>query len=293
MRPISVVPADISWRERAIAVVAALVLAGSGIAWLAENSDPAERNSGALRTAISRLIPAKTLGGPDSPDVQAAVYGGYSTTDDSDIVLRQPNGTDMTVRDVRWHSEPNKMPPYHGFRSTWWFPAGHALGAMADLVYVKVIADREREVAQSGTRDGVAVPPVEKLSATFDRLEFTDGLNMLTGSMVYRLPLPGKMRPYVGVGIGASLPHAEVRRKGAAQRTFSFQLAGYVIQAFAGIEIRFGRRGSVFAEYRSSYATNTVALDDGGTLQADQLVNHFSAGVTGHLRTTEPAALSR
>lgn len=272
------------WFEAISAGLAATALLVAAYAWAnAAHPEPA-RGNGGIGAAFSRLFAQVRRADPAAPDIQAAVYGGYSATNDSDIVLRQPNGTDMTMKSVRWLSAPGKMPPYHGFRGTWWLPFGRSLGGMVDLVYVKVIADRERPVRQSGTRDGAPVPDTEPLSSTFRRLEFTDGLNLLTGNITYRLPFLGRVRPYVGVGVGASLPHAEVRRAGAAARTFSFQLAGWVVQAYAGIEFQIAPRGSVFGEYRASYATNAVRLVDGGSLKTNLLVNHASAGVTGHLR---------
>lgn len=292
-RPVSGMDAGPARREGATIILVIVVLTGSVIAWFGETGDKARSKAGPVQGAISWLIPRAGLERPDLPDIQAGVYGGYSATGDSDIFLRQPDGAEMAIRDVRWRSEPDKMPPYHGFRATWWLPLGRSLGVMGDLVYVKVVAALDREVNQSGTRDGMPVPQRERLAATFERLEFTDGLNLLTGNVVYRLPVFGALRPYVGVGLGASLPHAEVRRTGAAQRTFSFQMAGYVVHAFAGIEFRFAGRGSMFAEYRSSYVTNTVGLADGGTLKTDLVVNHFSAGGSGHLRPAKRPPMSR
>lgn len=242
-----------------------------------------------LRASLSLLFSQIRTADTQAPDMQATIYGGYTSTRPSDVILRQPNGTDMTIRDVRWDSEPGQMPPYHGFRGSWWLPFGRSLGGMADLVYIKVVADRQHAVRQSGTRDGEPVPESEPLAATFRHLEFTDGLNLATGNLVYRLPFFGRVRPYIGLGLGVSLPHAEVRRAGVEQKTHSFQLTGFVVQAFAGVEFQLASRGSVFTEYRSSYATNKVRLVDGGTLQTNLLTHHFSAGGSGHLR---PAAAS-
>lgn len=272
------------------AVMAAL-LALPAMVWTMADKQTDTSGLAALPGAIAKLPGQIRRADPAAPDLVGGIYGGFSHAYDSDLRLRQPGGTDMVIRNVSWSSAPYKSPPYHGFRGTWWLPAGGTVGAMGDLVYIKVIAERDRVVEQSGIRDGKPVPKREKLSATFRRLEFTDGLNLLTGNLIYRIPLPGRLRPYIAVGVGISLPHAEVRRTGAAQRTFEFQLAGYAMQIIAGLEFRLADRGSAFAEMRSSYATNTVSLVDGGTLEMNLLVNHASAGLSGHLRPMlKPAA---
>lgn len=259
-----------------IAVASAVLIAEPDRA----GPDQASRTPAGLSGLFSRAF----WSGPAAPDIAGSVYGGYTIARDSDVILKQPNGTDMVLKGVSWNSEPHNMPPYHGFRGTWWFAPGRSLGAMADLVYIKVVADQDRPVRQSGMRDGVQVPEKEPVSATFRRLEFTDGLNLLTGSVVYRMPFFGRVRPYIGFGAGLSVPHAEVQRRNASQRTFSFQWTGYAFHAFAGIEYRIAKSGSLFTEYRLSYATNTVRLIDGGTLETDLWIDHFSAGGSGYVR---------
>ncbi len=252
---------------------------------IAEQNQPARDQAGRTSTGLSALFSRSFWSGPAAPDIAGGIYGGFTTARDSDVILKQPNGTDMVLKDVSWNAEPRKMPPYHGFRGTWWFPPGRSLGAMADLVYIKVVANRDRVVRQSGTRDGVTVPEKEAASATFRRLEFTDGLNLLTGSVIYRMPFFGRIRPYIGFGAGLSVPHAEVQRRDISQRTFSFQWTGFAFHAFAGIEFGVTKSGSVFTEYRLSYATNKVRLVDGGTLETNIWIDHFTAGGSGYVRS--------
>ena len=266
------------------AVTMAALLALAGTVWTMAEMEDDKSGLAALPGAIAKLPSQVRRADPAAPDLVGGIYGGFSNAYDSELHLRQPGGTDMKIKNVSWSSAPFKTPPYHGFRGTWWLPLGGTVGAMADLVYIKVIAKRDRIVEQSGTRDGKPVPEREKLSATFQRLEFTDGLNLLTANLVYRLPIPFRVRPYIAIGVGASLPHAEVRRAGATERTFEYQLTGYAVQIIGGLEFRLANRGSAFVETRSSYATNTVSLIDGGTLKMDLLVNHASAGLSGHLR---------
>ncbi len=263
-----------------------LIVVSAGVLIVGPGHDSHD-GEGKARTGLTGLFSGIFRTGSDVPDIAGSVYGGYSVARNSNVILQQPNGTDMLLEDVSWNSEAAKMPPYHGFRGTWWLPLRSSLGVMADLAYVKVVADRDRIVRQSGTRDGSLVPEKEPASATFRRLEFTDGLNLLTGSVIYRMPFFGRVMPYFGIGAGLSLPHAEVQRQdGASQKTSSYQWAGFAFHAFVGVEYRFARPGSIFSEYRLSYATNKVRLIDGGTLQANLGINHFTVGGSGYVRQT-------
>jgi hypothetical protein len=49
-------------------------------------------------------------------DSQIAVYGGWNDSLDSDITLRQPNGTNMTLHDIPWDGVSFEAPPYWGIR---------------------------------------------------------------------------------------------------------------------------------------------------------------------------------
>ena len=269
----------------------ALVLVVGLLAILAM-ADASVKPGGMLHAFAHRLADAglrkvHQLRSADSalPDMQFGVYGGGSLAQPSQVVLKQPGGTDMAMEGVAWDSGAAKMPPYHGFRGTWWSRNVPAAGAMVDLAYIKVIADRSTPTRQSGKRDGVKVPESEPLSKTFRRLEFTNGLNLLTWNGVVRLPaLLGCVRPYFGLGAGLSAPHVEVRRQGAKQRTFEFQIAGLAFHVFAGLEWRVRDRFSVFTEYKMSYATIDADLVDGGTLATKMWINQFVAGASGHVR---------
>ena len=60
---------------------------------------------------------------------------------------------------------------------------------------------------------------------TFDRLEFTDGNNILLFDVLYRFnPLMnGTLVPYVGAGIGVTIPHVEVTLT-TGEKTYEYQL---------------------------------------------------------------------
>jgi lipid A oxidase len=67
-------------------------------------------------------------------------------------------------------------------------------------------------------------------------------------------------------------------------RTFEYQFAGPAFQVLAGVEWRFGRRLSVFVEYKLSCAAIRGRLVGGGTLATDLCTHQLLAGPAIHLR---------
>ena len=255
---------------------------------------PFEVFPGAVYLAVlGAPILSRQPGEPDrAPDLQLAAYGGPAYTTRSGLRLTQPGGTDLKIGDVAWRGQPFRAPPYYGLRAIYWLP-GSSLGVMGDFTHIKAIAVNRSPVGQSGTRDGMPVPAQEPLSATFQRLEFTHGYNLFTINLVRRgSPRKTGLIPYAGVGLGLAYPHVEVQRANAPRgsRTYEYQIAGPAVQVLGGIEWRFGRRLSLFVEYKLSCAAIAGDLVGGGTLKTNLCTHQFLAGPAFHLRPREVAA---
>lgn len=209
-----------------------------------------------------------------------AAYGGAPSTYASDVRIERP-GTEMTVHDVDWQGKPFDDPIYYGVRIARWFPHS-SLGAMVDFTHSKAYAPLDQEAKLSGSRDGQPLPPVAAVGDLFHKLEFTHGHNMLTLNLLYRLPSLGAfISPYVGIGLGAALPHTEVQLKGIGQRTYEYQYVGPAGQFLMGIELRIPRL-SYFIEYKFTHASYRAPLQnrDGGALPWD-LWNQFQRWMSG------------
>jgi lipid A oxidase len=231
-----------------------------------------ESNKATATTEPSAAISAA------QPEIQLGIYGGGNYTPDADVFLKQPNGTDMVLKNVPWTGEPFDDPPYYGLRGTYWTPAVPKFGAMIDFTHAKAISQRKQEVDQSGTRDGETVPPREQVDATFTKLEYSHGLNFLTLNAVYRMSgWHKRFVPYVGAGAGLVIPHTEIARKdiGRQNWTYRYEITGPGFQALAGIEWRVfpSDKYSVFTEYKAGYAINSTELLEGGTV-TNQLWAH-------------------
>jgi lipid A oxidase len=212
-------------------------------------------------------------------EFQIGVYGGWNGSFDSDIHLVQPGNTNMTLKDVPWDGDSFGDPPYWGLRGIYWLDAHPNWGLMVDYNHAKVIADQGAVVSVSGTRDDTQVGPKEPVGTTFSTMEFTDGLNEIYGGAMYRWPFE-RWTPYVGLGVGASFPHVEIRRTGAPIRTFEYQLTGVAVEGLVGVEYHITPRLSAFGDYKLSFSSNDADVNGGGTLETDIWTNHVIFGLS-------------
>jgi hypothetical protein len=221
-------------------------------------------------------------------DAQLRVYLGPAYTSETDLNLVQPGRTDMTFRDIAWEGKPFRRPPYYGYRAIYW-PGGR-YGVMLDFTHIKAIAIKDRPVQQSGFKDGDHVQPQAPVSATLKRLEFTHGYNLLTLNALRRgAPRGPNLIPYVGLGLGVAIPHVEVQRTDPPQsaRTDEYQITGPALQVLGGIEWRFGRRLSLFVEYKLSCAMIRGDLVGGGKVTTNLCTHQLLAGPAVHLRARD------
>jgi hypothetical protein len=96
-------------------------------------------------------------------EFQAALYGGFSESFDSDITLNQPDGTNVTLNSVPWDGASFDDPLYWGARGIYWLEGHPNWGLMVDYNHAKVIAGQGAVVGVSGTRDGAPVGPRDRV----------------------------------------------------------------------------------------------------------------------------------
>ncbi|MGE0765968.1 MAG: hypothetical protein AB7L90_05855 [Hyphomicrobiaceae bacterium] len=210
-------------------------------------SQPEE--AGSTSNAAGRLA----AGDAGTAETLVAAYGGVTHTHAGDVHISKPGVTDLTVHGVEWIGRPFKSPIYYGVRAMHWPATGH-FGGMLDFTHAKAISVREQTLRFSGTRNGRPADATALNDAAFRHLEFSHGHNMLTFNGLLSLGrLTPAMRPYVGGGVGVSLPHTEVQFRDDARRTYEYQIAGPVGQVVAGLEVRLPSV-SVLFEYKFSFA---------------------------------------
>ncbi len=224
--------------------------------------------SGNVRTAILAFglaAAAAFSAAPAQAEVQIQVYGGVNGNFDSDVQVRRPGVVNDTL-DVSWDGKSFEMPPYWGARAIYWLDSNPNWGVAFEFTHAKAYAQLKGDVG-----------------ATFNKLEFTDGNNIVTGNVLYRFE-PWQwhnIRPYAGFGIGVAIPHVEVEIAGdTGPRTFEYQLAGFAAQGLVGLEMPFGPNWSGFVEAKLSYTHINADLDGGGYVKTDIWSPHFAVGLS-------------
>jgi lipid A oxidase len=191
--------------------------------------------------------------------VELSFYGGAQSAPGSDIAIRGDSVIADSDFSIDWDGRSASAPVYYGIRATRWHSPtfGYGLDFAHNKVYPK---------------DG-------ELPEGFDVLEFTDGLNTLTVNAYRRWPnMLGNVTPYVGGGLGVSIPHVEVTN--GASETFGYQLTGPAATWIAGASYPISEQWSVFGEYKGTFTSNTGDLDTGGTIETDIFTNAVNVGVS-------------
>ncbi len=200
------------------------------------------------------------LATPAVAETELSFYTGYQIAPHSRVEGTDPGGAGTFSFLTSWDGESFRAPPYWGARATWWRDSGWGFGV--DFTHAKVIAD-----------------PATRAANGFSRLEFTDGLNILTANAWYRWEKPDRRwTPYVGGGIGIAFPHVDIESAGGT--TFEYQLTGPAVAIAAGVQYDINDRWGLFGEYKGTYSQNSADLASGGTLDTNIVTNAINVGVT-------------
>ncbi len=163
-----------------------------------------------------------------------------------------------------WEGKPFAMPPYYGFRGTWW--RTDSLGFGIEYTHSKVYADAETLAA-----------------ARYDRFELTDGINILTANATYRWNdkwASGAVTPYVGGGLGFTFPHVDIEATDGGPHTWEYQITGAAARLYAGAKYDLSETWAVFGEYQFTYSKQDIDLDNGGNVQFNLITNALNVGLS-------------
>ena len=203
---------------------------------------------------------------PALAEMQVSVYGGANWNFSSDVKLSGAPGLADDNRSVDWDGASFGMPPYWGVRGTYWLSKSSSWGFAIDYTHQKASAD-----INFGADD------------TYDRLEFTDGNNLVMFEVLYRFNpmMKGALVPYVGAGAGLTIPHVEVTLDPPnSTRTFEYQCCGAAAQILAGLEYKLNGTWSLFTEAKLSYSHVSADLNGGGELETDLWSPAVAVGLT-------------
>lgn len=196
---------------------------------------------------------------PAAAELELSFYGGLQGALPSDVTIRGDDAIPDTDLNIDWEGRSFEAPPYYGIRVTSWQSPSFGYGI--DFTHAKIY------------------PESGELPETFERLEFTDGLNTITANAYYRWQNAlGDITPYVGGGVGISVPHVEVITPDSS--TLGYQFTGPAATLIAGASMPISGNWSVFGEYKGTFTSNEGDLDTGGTVSTDVFTNAINVGVS-------------
>ncbi|MEL6967126.1 MAG: outer membrane beta-barrel protein [Pseudomonadota bacterium] len=196
---------------------------------------------------------------PAQAEMSISFYGGANFSPHSVVDYDFNNGTSGSTT-VGWDGASFEMPPYYGVRGTYWFSSMPSVGVAVDFTHAKVKAN--------------------PMPADFTTLEFTDGINFLTLNAMYRYQNDTGWTPYVGAGLGLSIPHVEVDGPTLATPTLNYQVTGLAAQAMVGLDYKFTDNWSAFVEGKMTYGVVDAELEGGGSLSTNIISNQIILGIT-------------
>lgn len=186
------------------------------------------------------------------------VYTGAQIAADSDVSGRTETGERFDTN-ASWLGNSFEMPPYWGVRVM--RDTGDNWSFGLEFTHAKVYADY-------ATREDLG----------FEKLEFTDGLNILTANAERTLFESGRWTGRGGLGLGVAVPHVEAISPDGVE-TSGYQLTGPAARWYLGADYALTDSWSAFAEYSGTYSINSADLDGGGKIDTDILTNALNVGI--------------
>lgn len=209
---------------------------------------------------LSASILAMSAATPALAEMELSVYTGWQTSPHSRVKGTYPGTGASYDALIGWDGKSFEMPPYYGIRGTWWRTENVGFGV--EFTHAKVYA-----------------PAAERNGIGFDRMEFTDGHNLLTLNAMYRWPGAFKsVTPYMGAGLGVAVPHVDVTSSNGF-RTLGYQYTGPAAKLIAGAKYDLNQRYALFGEYQFSVSQNSAELNGGGSLDTRIITNALNVGI--------------
>ena len=239
--------------------------------------------------SIASLLAWLSIAATARAEDMFSLHIGNAWTRASDVTLTD-GSSELKLSDVEWQSKAGEPPPYYSIRYTHFFDQAPGWGFNVDVLHAKMISVLDQDVAVQGNLAGTPVSGVDALGNTFTRLEFSDGLNIVSLNAMRRWrPFAetgegslAASSAYVSAGAGLAIPHAEIETELAA--TYGYQYSGPAAQIAAGFNYPVNDRFSLFTEYRFTWTNVEAQLDNGWRLETDAMSHHLNVGIAFSLQ---------
>ena len=208
-----------------------------------------------LNAAVLAL--AMVASGAALAESEFALYGGEQSSPHSRVTPGDGKASFL----AGWEGDSLSFPLYLGMRYTEWMD--DQWGWAVNYTHSKAKAD------------------AETLAATgYTRLELTDGINPITAIALRRFdPINGGLKPYVGFGVGITVPHVEEQRSATAVKTFEYQYGGLALTGLAGFKYPLNDRWDLLTEFQVHYMKIDVKVD-GGRMKTNLITNALNIGAS-------------
>lgn len=214
-----------------------------------------------------------------------SIFTGVALSQDSDLDLHQTGGTDLTFHDVSFEGRDFETPPFYGARLLYFLPNDSHWGFGAEFFHLKLYAQTGDTTRVTGTRNGVGVDDNEPIDNTLQQFSLSHGLNYALADVVYRWQpgergedFLGHLQPYVGLGLGAAIPHVESEVNGNFHEEYQFHGPG--VQALAGVNVNLTKHWGLLFEYKFTYANLDSLEIPNGSIEVTPLTHNIVAGLT-------------
>ncbi|MDQ6624066.1 MAG: porin family protein [Verrucomicrobiota bacterium] len=236
-------------------------------------------------TSVAVILVSLGAAAPARAEFNLTIFTGVALTQDNDLDLHQTGGTDLTFHDVSYEGRDFETPPFYGARALW-FPSESAhWGFGAEFFHIKLYAQTDETVRVTGERGGLGVDDNERIDNTLQQFSLSHGLNYALADVVYRFfpgtrgpGFPNCLQPYVGLGIGAAIPHVESNVGGLFHE--EYQLHGPGVQGLVGVNVDLTRHWGVMFEYKVTYANLDSLEIPNGSIELTPITHNLVAGIT-------------
>jgi lipid A oxidase len=212
-----------------------------------------------------------TSAAPVAAEMELSLYLGWQGVDDSTLSGTLPGAVPVN-RGMNWDGDPFNTPLYYGGRAMWWMPADLGIGV-------------------EGTHTKAYASAADMAALGVNRLELSDGHNILTANVMKRWPeafTGSPLVPYAGAGVGVAVPHVDVRVIGATGRTHGFETTGPALRGLAGLKYDLTENWALFGEYQITWSDNDITVDPdpavpgqvAGRLQTEIVTHALNFGVS-------------
>jgi lipid A oxidase len=240
-----------------------------------------------------RLSPTATLvccllalsGSVARAEINLSAFTGAALTQDNDLELHQSGGTNLTFHDVSYEGRDFETPPYYGVRILWFPGDASHWGFGAEYFHMKLYLDAGDTVSVTGSRAGTPVNRNERVSDSITSFSISHGLNYVLADVIYRWfpgnrgeDFLGRFQPYVGLGLGLTVPHVESNVGGIFHE--EYQLHGPGVQGLAGVNFDLSRHWGLMFEYKFTYANLDTLEIPRGSIEITPLTHHLVAGIS-------------